>query len=161
MTRLIGWLLALLCCWYGAQPAVRTDAALTEFQYSHSGMDMSQIYCYSVRAEGGRLLADFDLYCAYEIRDVALDAEDAAALRALIDECDLWSWNGFSRSSSDVLDGEWFSLSAAFGDGTQLSASGSNAFPKGYREGAAEIRGFFEDMMEKHGVLLEAGLVFD
>lgn len=161
MTRLIGWLLALLCCWYGAQPAVRTDAALTEFQYSHSGMDMSQIYCYSVRAEDGRLLADFDLYCHYEIRDVELDAEDAAALRTLIDECDLWSWNGFCKRNSDVLDGEWFSFSAAFEDGTQLSASGGNAFPKGYREGAAEIRGFFEDMMEKHGVLSETGLAFD
>lgn len=150
MIRLIGAVLALACSWFGAQPSAGTDAALVSFAYSHSGMSMDQIYAYSVRAEDGRLLADFDLYCRYEIRDVLLDEEDAAALRALIDG--LWPWNGFAGSSAYVLDGESFGLSAEFEDGTRLTASGTNAFPDGYQAGAAAIRAYFEGLMEKHGV---------
>ena len=150
MIRLIGAVLALACSWFGAQPLVGTDAALVSFAYSHGGMSADQIYAYSVRAEDGRLLADFELYCRDEIRDVPLEEEDAAALRALVDG--LWPWNGFAGSNADVLDGESFSLSAEFEDGAQLTASGTNAFPEGYPAGAAAIRAYFEGLMEKHGV---------
>lgn len=153
MIRLIGVMLALACSWFGGQPSVGTDAALVSFEYSHSGTSVDQIYSYAVRTEDGRLLADFDLYCGlHDIRGVPLDEEDAAALRALIDECGLWSWSGFSGSSADVLDGESFSLSAGFEDGARLTASGSNAFPEGYQAGAAAIRAYFEGLMEKYGV---------
>ena len=153
MKQLIGALLALLLMQIAPQPApAGTDAALTYFCYSHSGMNSDQIYSYSVRAGDEGMLADFDLYCWYEIEGVALDGEDVESLRVLIDECDLWSWNGFSGSNSEILDGESFSLSISFADGTELHAWGSNAWPKGYGAGAQAICAYFDALMEKHGV---------
>ena len=153
MKQLLGALLALILAQIVPQPApVRTDAALTCFCYSHSGMNTDQIYSYSVRAGDEGMLADFDLYCWYEIEGVPLDAADVEALRALIDECDLWSWNGFAGSNPDILDGESFSLSISFADGTELHAWGSNAWPKGYGAGAQAICAYFDALMEKHGV---------
>lgn len=153
MKRLLGALLALILALTGAQTApVRTDAALTAFSFSHGGMSTDQIYTYGVRCQDGRMLADFDLYCRYEIEGVELDGEDAELLRALIDENDLWSWNGFRESNSHVLDGDSFGLRAAFADGTELSAWGSNAWPKGYSAGAQAICAYFEALMEKYGI---------
>ena len=153
MRQLLSVLMALIVALTGAQTApVRTDAALTYFCYSHSGMNSDQIYSYSVRAGDEGMLADFDLYCWYEIEGVALDGEDVESLRVLIDECDLWSWNGFSGSNSEILDGESFSLRISFADGTELHAWGSNAWPKGYGAGAQAICAYFDALMEKHGV---------
>ena len=105
MRQLLSALMALILSLTGAQTApVRTDAALTGFSFNHGGMSMDQIYSYTVREQDGRMFADFELYCRYEIEGVELDAADVEALRALIDENDLWSWNGFRRSNPDVLD---------------------------------------------------------
>lgn len=98
------------------------------------------------------MFADFELYCRYEIEGVELDAADVEALRALIDENDLWSWNGFQKSNSYVLDGDSFGLSASFADGTELNAWGSNAYPKGYSAGAQAICAYFEALMEKYEI---------
>ena len=153
MKQLLSALLALILSLTGAQTApVRTDAALTAFSFSHGGMSMDQIYSYAVYARDGRMLADFELYCRYEIEGVELDAADVESLRALIDENDLWSWNGFRKSNSQVLDGDSFGLSASFADGTELSAWGSNAYPKGYSAGAQAICAYFEALMEKYGI---------
>ena len=153
MRQLIAALMALILSLTGAQPApVRTDAALISFCYSHSGMSTDQFFSYAVYEQDGRMLADFNLYCWYEIEGVPLDAADVEALRALIDECDLWSWNGFAGSNPNILDGESFSLNASFADGTELSAWGSNAYPKGYGAGAQAICAYFEALMEKHGL---------
>ena len=153
MKQLLSALLALILSLTGAQTApVRTDAALTAFSFSHGGMSMDQIYSYAVYARDGRMLADFELYCRYEIEGVELDGEDVELLRALIDELDLWSWNGFQKSNSQVLDGDSFGLSASFADGTELSAWGSNAYPKGYSAGAQAICAYFEALMEKYGI---------
>ncbi len=153
MKQLIAALMALILALTGAQTApARTDAALTAFSFNHGGMSMDQIFSYAVYERDGRMLADFDLYCRYEIEGVELDAADVEALRELIDENDLWSWNGFQKSNSYVLDGDSFGLSASFADGTELSAWGSNAYPKGYSAGAQAICAYFEALMEKYGI---------
>ena len=119
MRQLLSALMALILSLTGAQTApVRTDAALTKFSFNHGGMSMDQIFSYAVREQDGRMFADFELYCRYEIEGVELDAADVEALRALIDENDLWLWNGFQESNSYVLDGDSFGLSASFADGT-------------------------------------------
>ncbi|MGN0183738.1 MAG: hypothetical protein ACI4AL_01365 [Aristaeellaceae bacterium] len=154
MRQMLSALMALILSLTGAQIApVRTDAALTAFSFNHGGMSMDQIFSYAVYERDGRMLADFELYCRYEIEGVELDAADVEALRALIDENDLWSWDGFQRSNSYVLDGDSFGLSAAFADGTELSAWGSNAYPEGYSAGAQAICAYFEALMEKYGLM--------
>lgn len=155
MKRLLAVLIALLAL-SGCSLSDKNgkDAALTSFSYSHSGMSTDEIYTYSVRMEEGRYLADFDLYCRFELCDVPMDNAEVQALEKLIKDSGLWAWNGFSESDAYVLDGESFGLSAAFADGRTLEACGNNAFPAGYREGAAAICNFFENFMDRHGINL-------
>ena len=53
-------------------------------------------------------------------------------IAALAGSYGLRSWDGFSGSDPDVLDGYGFSMYATLADGTEIHASGSNKFPDGY-----------------------------
>ncbi len=67
----------------------------------------------------------------------------AKELQEIIEQCGLAAWNGFHESDPDVLDGEWFMLLLNYADGTQVYASGENAFPAGYHDAAGRIRAIF------------------
>ena len=62
------------------------------------------------------------------------DGDDALyrEIAMMAEEQDLKSWDGFSESDPDVMDGYGFSLEAELADGTAISAYGSNAYPDGY-----------------------------
>ncbi len=78
--------------------------------------------CVAARIEGGQEL--YDEICR------------------LLSENEVFAWDGFHKSNSDVLDGGGFSFSMTLDDGNVISASGTNAYPGGYREfvnGLSEI----------------------
>ena len=64
----------------------------------------------------------------------------------VIEEYDLYRWDGFDESREDVLDGEGFSLEAIFRDGTSILASGDNAFPTDYFPAIGEIQRILESI---------------
>ncbi|MGN0741628.1 MAG: hypothetical protein ACI4L8_03190 [Candidatus Fimadaptatus sp.] len=159
MTRLASLLLALALVplmggsLAGGSLTGRTGSVgLVGFSYSTNGMSTEQMCSYGVRSEGGRYLADIELYCRLEYTDVPLEDEEVRRLEQLIADHGLWDWNGFSKSSPDVLDGKGFSLSASFEDGREIRAWGSNSFPKGYSAAAQAIEDFFADVMARRGI---------
>ncbi|MBQ9886901.1 MAG: hypothetical protein IJM37_08615 [Lachnospiraceae bacterium] len=53
----------------------------------------------------------------------------------LLNDCDVISWDGFyGKHPKHVLDGIMFSLEAVVNDGRRIKASGSENFPKHYRD---------------------------
>ena len=127
-----------------------TDAPLEQFSFSHSGSSVDQCFSYTAYMENGVMLADFSLYGAEEITGVQLDADEADAVLALPAQADFSLWDGFRRAAGDVLDGDSFSLTLRFADGTEISAFGSNAYPEGYQAGYSAIRGCFDPIIERH-----------
>ena len=55
-------------------------------------------------------------------------------LLKVLTDCKLSAWDGFRKSNKGVLDGTMFSLKAVINGGETVSASGSNAYPTGYRD---------------------------
>ncbi len=53
-------------------------------------------------------------------------------LKALLEYCDIKSWDGFFKSNNNVLDGYSFTFEAVLEDGSKISAGGNNASPKSY-----------------------------
>ena len=81
-------------------------------------------------------------------KEAVLDAAQLAELEALLDKNGVRSWDGFKgRPRMDVLDGEGFSLSLTFRDGTQITASGENKFPEGYRSFRHDLRLFSDNIL--------------
>ena len=81
-------------------------------------------------------------------REAVLDAAQLAELETLLERNGVRSWNGFKgRPHMDVLDGEGFSFSLTLRDGTNISASGENAFPANYNIFRKEIRRFIDKIL--------------
>ena len=153
-------LLVLLAVLTGTWGLARADAAPgtadAPFEYisfSHSGSSIDQCFSYAAYMQDGVMLADFCLYGMEEITGVPLDADEAQAVLALPAQADFSLWDGFRQTASDVLDGDSFSLTLRFADGTQIAASGSNAYPAGYQAGYTAIRACFDPIIQRHGLL--------
>ncbi|MBQ6601838.1 MAG: hypothetical protein IJH99_00335 [Eubacterium sp.] len=68
----------------------------------------------------------------YIYREFTVDSTVKEAICKELTACNAASWDGFSESASDVLDGEGFSLDITREDGSTLHAYGSNAWPDGF-----------------------------
>lgn len=55
------------------------------------------------------------------------------SLAVIVAQYGVEAWDGFHENDPNVLDGEGFTLSITFADGSTVYASGENAFPANYR----------------------------
>lgn len=149
------WRAVLLCLCLlmlgGCAAPVRTDAALSRFSFSHSGMHTGRIFSLAAERTVDGWQAQLDLFCGQQVLTLPMAPEEAGKLEELIDSCNLWAWNGFKKADRRMLDGEGFDLYVSFADGQKLRASGSNAFPKSYAAAESAIKDFFIQLMEKNG----------
>lgn len=151
MRRLMGILLLGMLLLSSCAGMVHTDAPMEHFTFSHFGMSTGSIYTMTAERTDSGWKAHFDLFCTHEF-EVPLQQAEADELVRLMDELNLWKWNGFDRADRRVEDGEGFSLNVRFADGTKISASGDNAFPEGYADAEEAIRRIFIELLEKNGI---------
>lgn len=77
--------------------------------------------------------------------------------QALMEQYEVYQWDGFNESDSMILDGESFTFSAAFSDGSSLSAYGNNRFPANYFDFRSELTellqsAFLPEMTARPGI---------
>lgn len=59
----------------------------------------------------------------------------SAEILKILNECNVINWDGFEgKNPPHILDGTMFTFEAEVNDGKKIYASGSNKFPKHYRE---------------------------
>ena len=73
-----------------------------------------------------------------------VDNEDVKRLESILNKYNVGSWNGFSKSDHNVLDGNSFSLYLRTEDDDTVEASGYMKWPKNYEEVKEEIISFFD-----------------
>ena len=69
---------------------------------------------------------------------------DPQEFLALVNACNISRWDGFDKNDPLVLDGSSWSFTATVNGGETISASGSNAYPKGYREFLVGLQTFLQ-----------------
>ena len=130
-------ILALLLC----APAMAEDAALTYCWFSFGGYLPSQTYEVTMEEGIYRLERDDGASCQ-------LEEEAFNNLLSIIDNNDLYAWDGFNESEQYVLDGEGFSLDISFSDGRHIHAHGDNRFPEGYDAVKNEMVKLFDAILD-------------
>lgn len=140
-------LVTLCAC---AKP-LRTNAPMTGFCFSHSGMHTGLMYRLSADKTEDVWQATLSLLGGELEYVLDMTETEAEELAAIVRKQDMNRWNGFDKTDRRALDGTGFDLTIRYADGQVLSASGSNAFPKGYREARDEILKFFGELMERNG----------
>ena len=131
---------------------IKTDAPMTSFIFSHSGMHTGQIYTLSAEKGEGGWFAGFSLLAGEREYSLDMTAEEAKALALLVQNHELTRWNGFDRVDRHALDGTGFDLRISYEDGQEVRASGSNTFPEGYKAAHEAVLNFFGKLMEKNGI---------
>lgn len=137
-------------------PVVDTEAetsSITAFKFSHSGMPRDDCYNYSVSQEADGLHLNAELFAGSSVVDAVIDEAVLEELSAIAQRYHLDKWDGFNKTNSNALDGEGFSISITFADGSSVSASGRNAFPNGYAEAQSDICALFNGLIDKYGNL--------
>ncbi len=115
--------------------APKDPGALICLSYSHSGMERGEIYSYTFRrTDSGRTRVSVSLYAGRKEFEKKLSGDVMDRLQRIVQEGEIWKWDGFRESDHRVLDGTSFTLWLTFADGRTVQAQGSNAFPKGYGE---------------------------
>ena len=128
-------ILALLLC----APAMAE--ALTYCWFSFGGYLPSQTYEVTLEEGIYRLERDDGASCQ-------LEEEAFNNLLSIIDNNDLYAWDGFNESEQYVLDGEGFSLDISFSDGRHIHAHGDNRFPEGYDAVKNEMVKLFDAILD-------------
>ena len=137
MKRLSTIMAVLLCCLFSPARSEGGGDAFERFYFMRGGYMAPQSFEVTLTEDG------------YTIRENdgnpwALDPSLAEDLLRIVADCGLKQWDGFHGTNPHVLDGEGFALEMAFSDGTTVYASGTNAFPDGYREASDRLDELFE-----------------
>ena len=145
-------LIAVLLIMSACSKPVKTDAPMTSFSFSHSGMHTGLIYTLSASRTENGWIADLSLLAGDREYAPEMTEEEVEALILLVQTHELNRWNGFDKVDRLALDGTGFELKIGYEDGQKVYATGSNAFPEGYRAAHEAIVTFFGELMEKNGI---------
>ena len=145
-------LTAVLLAASACSKPITTDAPISSFSFSHSGMHTGLIYTLNAARTEEGWQANLSLMAGEKEYSLDMNAEEAEALASLVQNHELTRWNGFDRVDRHALDGTGFELTIRYEDGQEVRASGSNAFPEGYREAREAILEFFAELMERNGI---------
>ena len=121
------------------------DIVSLSFSESHSYHTRVQGYDY--REEDGKHTAYFWLANEYDPYPVPVEDVWVDQLQDIVQAYNVILWDGFKGSDSMLLDGDSFSFSLAFSDGTTVNASGYGSFPSGYGDASAEIKEHFMQLL--------------
>ena len=151
MCRLLALLTAALCL-TGCTKPFEADAPMSSFVFSHTGSHTGLIYTLSSEKAEDGWYADLSLLCGEMEYRLKMTDDEAQQLAALVQEHQLTAWHGFDKVDRSALDGTGFDLTILYADGRTLQASGSNAFPDGYRAAHEALVQFFGTLLERNGI---------
>lgn len=129
------------------RPPKPAMGALTEFQLSrHYGLGGSEKM--SLTRVGPELVLTHEKKLRYvdSTHGVAVGEDALTRLAAILDEEEVWRWDGFRREKRDVLDGGGFGLTATYEKDT-ITASGYMEFPDGYDEVVKRVDALFQELL--------------
>jgi len=152
MRRLAGVLCLALLCLSACTATFETNAPMSGFSFSHSGMHTGLMYTLSAANTDAGWQAQISLLGGEREHVLEMMEADVERLAAIAVEHHLQAWSGFDKSDPRCLDGTGFRLRIDYADGKHMYAEGSNAFPKGYAAAKDDILDYFAELMEKNGI---------
>jgi hypothetical protein len=100
------------------------------------------------------LTTKYDGFPDEEVFVVEIDKNDIDKIIKLFQDNNVASWDGFSKSDKNVLDGTSFSFRVETKDNQKISASGYMKWPKNYREVVDGMVSIFDSANDKLSFML-------
>ena len=83
-----------------------------------------------------------------ETKEYEVSDELMIKLTDMLNNYEVYKWDGFDKSAKDVLDGDSFRFSIEKKDGTSIHASGYMMWPTNYRNVREEFKNIFNDLIK-------------
>ena len=128
-------------------PPAMPDAALTFFSFSESSSYFKRVQGYEYRLKEGNSAAHFLMANEEAAYPVPVDQAWVDTLTGFIRQYDMMAWDGFSGSTTELLDGTQFDAAFTFADGTSVHASGYGCFPNNYGDASDAIDAHFMQLL--------------
>lgn len=132
----------------GCTSKQKIDSDIISFKY-HYGSYSPGYYDYDISVIDEKVIFNAKGY-----NDVNFDVEkliDKSYLEELtkiINDNEIYKWNGFDKSDKNILDGYDFNLEVNYSNGKSLKAHGYMKYPKNYNEGHKALSEFLEHIIE-------------
>ena len=124
--------------------------AIVSLSYAEYGTMAEPFFSYDIfTTEDNRVVLSYRTDLGQSSGTVALSQAQLAFLGEALSDAGVASWDGFSETNPYVLDGESFSFHMETADGASVSASGSNSYPKGYRDTSEAIKAAFDHVISE------------
>lgn len=117
----------------------------TNGTYMNAGVD----YSYISDGEKASITVRLDGVSEDDALTIPVSEDFSRRLEDIIERYKLRKWDGFSKSDKNVLDGSGFGFNAAFDDGTRISASGYERYPKDHSQVVGALEGLFLPLYEE------------
>ena len=128
---------------------------IKSFEYNGSGTAINDMFSYIFTNEEDGVRLEYDFYINGDEAEgeTMLDVAVMDELTRLSDTYEIAEkWDGFDEVAEGVLDGSGFSLYMEFEDGSYMSASGYNDFPKGYGEFEKAFNEMLDSVVDKAAI---------
>ncbi len=132
--------------------AVNNESGLYGLHYGYNSSMGADSFSYDVRKDrSGRTTIGYYSMEYDDLGNMAMTSDDdlLEVLYQLYRKHHIAGWEGYSKYNPNVLDGDGFTLNVYFNDRKCLSATGSNAYPPGYRDFVSELKEIMEPYLEK------------
>ena len=128
----------------------RNDSEIIIFSYNY-GDYSSGYYDFSVN------LIDDKVYFSdkgmngveLNITNYELDKYTLSDIAKIINDNEIYKWNGFDKSDNDIFDGYSFSLRVTYVDGGEIKAHGYMKYPSNYDEAHEKLANYLESLAKE------------
>lgn len=122
------------------------------FSYSYSVGDyVDASYSYDLKLENDKYIAGYKKEGVSEedMLKKELKKEEVLKLEKILNDNNIYKWNGYHKSDKNVLDGNGFSLNYRNTNNIDISASGYMMYPNGYNNFKNDIINFYENLFNE------------
>lgn len=137
-------LIALPIILIGCSKTSKNESDIVSFSYDY-GSFTEGYYKYSITVENDKVLFSAKGLNGINMNiNKEIDASYLDNLSEIINDKEIYKWDGFDEKDNSILDGYSFSLKVEYADETTLKADGYMRYPNNYDEGHKKILEFIE-----------------
>ena len=124
------------------------DIASFRFTFSNGSM-MNSGETYGLKLQNNSYTLEYKPRYAPNTCTVRTEVDKSFAkeLEDILNQYEVRKWQGFDKNAKNVMDGDSFSLSVKYGQGTEVSAHGYMKWPTNYSNVKGEIMALFEKQL--------------
>ena len=130
----------------GCGKKVENNVNIVSFKYSY-GSHMGFYYDYTLTLDGDDVTFNKYIYGEEEQGTVmSISASSLEDIKKIINENEIYKWDGFDKSNDNVMDGSEFNLEVIYDDGSKIVAHGYMKYPDNYEESSKPLKEYLDSI---------------